>query len=741
MLVSGFCSHQLQITYWILNFMALFPIAKAIALLKATLRGLVFGVIMVSVAFAQEATPIDFSADSVTSNAETGIMVATGNVVFEQGTMMLTADKVEYDRNNGKAIASGNVVFIDDSGNTHYTDTLVLDDHFARAIAEPVISQLTDGSWVGAKSIDHSGQDGTTFETSRFTPCDCDFKNGETPAWELNTSESRHDPVTKTIYHHNVTMHIYSVPVMYFPYLSHPDWTVRRQSGLLPPRLSFSSDLGTVYAQSYYWVTGKTHDVEITPYIFSNEGEAVRTLYRQRWDQSALNARIYTGRLNTFKQDREDVAGIDADFTTVLADSWDANVKIQRASQDTFMRRYNFDESEELKLSILAEQISRTRYSRIEAYDTQDLTSDRDPDAEPTILPSIFHERYLDTSLEDLTLRLRLSAIQLDNDEATDLKRWSSELYARKDLATDYGNFEFESRLSAQYRDIETATDNSGYTGELGQGTASAGVGWSLPVAVSVLDRHAIFEPRLKFVTTKATDRTNKVPNRDSQDFRLDEANLFLLHREQGEDYNITNSRVDAGASLSMYDPYLGDVTGFVGSSVRVAGQTPDGLNAATDGDRHSDILANLTITPTSLYSISMYGRFHPRDLHLNETQIDASLYLPKTTLKASYTQLARSYFNSANEETEELTLTAYQDLGYQWTASGQLIYDMADGKRDLSESSVSVNYGGGLQDCLTVSIGYSRDTDSDRDIRPVDEVFLLFTFKHLGEVSSSSIK
>ena len=52
------------------------------------------------------------------------------------------------------------------------------------------------------------------------------------PAWELNTSETRHDPEAKTVFHKNVTMHIFDVPVMYFPYLSHPDWTVRRRSGV-----------------------------------------------------------------------------------------------------------------------------------------------------------------------------------------------------------------------------------------------------------------------------------------------------------------------------------------------------------------------------------------------------------------------------------------------------------------------------------------------------------------------------
>ena len=688
-------------------------------------------------AHAAEEQPIDFSADSVSSNAETGILTATGNVIIEQGTLRLTADLVEYDRNNESAIASGNVIFKDHNGNTHYVEILKLDDNFARAFAEPVISSLSDGSWISADRVNHDRDAGTTFDTSGFTPCDCDYANGETPAWELKTSETRYDPASKTVFHNNVTMHIFDVPVMYFPYLSHPDWTVRRRSGILPPEIRFSSDLGMTYGQSYYWVTGETHDVEITPYIFGDKGTAVRTKYRQRWDQSELNASIIGGSVNTYKQTDENVAAIDASFDTLLGNHWKTQVRVQRASQDTFLRRYKFDSSEELKTYAVTERIDRSRYSKIEAYDIQDLTSDRDPEAEPTVLPYVFHERYLDYD-DDMTVRLRLSAMQLDNDESTDLKRWSSEVYVREDTTTDIGNFIVEGRLSGQYRDIETAQNDSGYTGELGQGSAAVGVGWAMPMTFNFDDRFAILEPKVKVSTTKATDRTNKVPNRDSSDFRLDEANLFLLHREQGEDYNITNSRVDVGSSLYLYDQYLGDVTGFVGTSARISGQTPTGLNAATDNDRYSDIIANLTIQPDSLYSLSMSGRFHPRDFYLNETTVKASLHLEKTRISASYEQLSKSYFDTANEETEELVLNAYQDLGNDWEVQVKQVYDLTNDTRELSDSSVALNYASGIQDCLTISLGYNRDTDSDRDIAPVDEVFLVFNFKYLGSVSTN---
>lgn len=684
--------------------------------------------------------PIDFTADAVSSNNETGVMVATGNVVLTQGEARLSADRVEYNRDAGTAIATGNVIFKDPEGGVHYADSLKIEEGFARAFAEPVISKLADGTWVGAATVDYQKQGSTSFTTTRFTPCNCEFRDGATPAWELKSGTTRHDPEKRMVYHKHVRMHIFSVPVMYFPFLSHPDWTVRRQSGLLPPRVSYSSDLGTTYSQSYYWVTGDTHDAEITPHYFTNNGDAVSTRYRQFFDKGELDAKLIGGRLNTYKKDREDVFAIDAKFNTVIGNHWKTNARIYRASQDTFMRRYGFDSVDSLKSFISTERIDSSRYSLIEAYDIQDLRSSSEEEKEPVVSPHIFHERYIESPREDLSLRVRLSATSINNDEYTDVRRWTSEIYGHEEFETDYGYVSAEGRVSAQYRDIETATNNTGYTGELGQGSMSVGLGWSMPVAAVVADRHVIIEPKAKLVSTRASDRSNKVPNRDSSDFRLDEANLFLLHREQGEDYAQTHSRVDGGLNVSLYDQYLGDVSGFIGSSMRVSGNSPAGLNAAAENDRFSDILASLTVQPQKNLSLSWSGRFHPRDFYLNETKTSAQINFSSTKLNVSYNQLAKSFFSSANEEKEQLIITATQQLPKNWVATWSQEYDMTNDNRELEDSTFALNYGGGIQDCLTISIGYARDSTTDRDIKPIDEVFVMFNFKYLGAVSTSSL-
>ena len=61
-------------------------------------------------AYAQS-SPVQFEADKVETNQETGNLIATGNVIIIQNGSELRADKVDYNRQTGRAIATGHVIY------------------------------------------------------------------------------------------------------------------------------------------------------------------------------------------------------------------------------------------------------------------------------------------------------------------------------------------------------------------------------------------------------------------------------------------------------------------------------------------------------------------------------------------------------------------------------------------------------------------------------------------------------
>ena len=139
--------------------------------------------------YAQSA-PVQFEADQVESNQETGTLIATGNVVLVQEGAELRADRLDYDRKTESAVATGHVIYKTADGAIHMTDYLDLSDNFKMIFAEPLISDLSDGSRFTAEVAE--GEISTKIEmtSSRFTPCDCDFEAGASPIWGFESNKN-----------------------------------------------------------------------------------------------------------------------------------------------------------------------------------------------------------------------------------------------------------------------------------------------------------------------------------------------------------------------------------------------------------------------------------------------------------------------------------------------------------------------------------------------------------------------
>lgn len=188
-------------------------------------------------------------------------------------------------------------------------------------------------------------------------------------------------------------MHVLNVPVAYLPFLSHPDWTVRRRSGFLTPSFIVSSDLGFTTSVPYYQIINETSDIELTTYKYQYRGLGAKTRYRRLWDNATFYSDFYTGNVETYKKNRELVGAVDAVFDSQIGNGWNFNARLRRTSQDTFMRRYDFSDDTSLKSSIIASRVDENRYYMVEASDRQSLYAAEKDFNEPTVLPHIFMKR------------------------------------------------------------------------------------------------------------------------------------------------------------------------------------------------------------------------------------------------------------------------------------------------------------------------------------------------------------
>ena len=683
---------------------------------------------------------ISFEADTVSVNDEDGSMLAVGNVQMKQAGMTLTADEVRYNRDSDRAVANGNVVLVDADGAIHKSDMMVLDTEFTHIVAETLRSRYPDGSFFIADSGDIKTDSISVFDGSRFSPCDCEFENGETPIWDLRATSTRHNVETSTIIHRNVRMHILNLPILYLPYLAHPDWSVRRRSGFLAPSFVVNSDLGLTAFIPYYQVIDDTRDIEFTPYRYQHRGNALKTRYRQYWDNSELNAAIYTASVETYKKNRELVAAVDANYAARIGNGWNVNMRVNRASQDTFMRRYKFDSSTSLKSEVVAEKLDTERYYRVEASDIQGLSSSDTSETDPTVLPHVFYEKIGPGLRETQTVKTEISAIQVDNDEGHDMSRWTGNVELSDRIDTGGIITEVKTGIIGSYYSVQKKPAGATTkTDDMDRVTPQASIGWRAPVSLAGSSRSMVLEPRLQFAYIGGKDRSADIPNRDSADYRIDEANLFLLNRYQGYDYLRPGSRADMGVSAVANDALVGDVTGFVGASYRLSGKPSSGLTV-NDDDNLSDIVASLGINPDMPFQINWSGRLASSDFELNESRTTVSGKVRKLGYTVEHVQMAKPYFQSAASDLEEMKLSLSYDLPGGWTASGTQIWDLSNGKTRRDSSTAALKWTGGIQNCLTISLDYDRDMQSDRDISSTDQFMLTVNFKYLGSITQNDL-
>ena len=93
----------------------------------------------------------------------------------------------------------------------------------------------------------------------------CDYrKNDKCPAWELRAKNIKHDNIKKTIYYDNVVIKVYDIPIFYLPRLSHPDPSVDRRSGFLPPTFEDTKNLGAGITVPYFFAVNKDKNFTLT---------------------------------------------------------------------------------------------------------------------------------------------------------------------------------------------------------------------------------------------------------------------------------------------------------------------------------------------------------------------------------------------------------------------------------------------------------------------------------------------
>ncbi|MBP2689489.1 MAG: Organic solvent tolerance protein, partial [Deltaproteobacteria bacterium] len=219
-------------------------------------------------------SPVHMTADTLSYEEETGVVLAEGNVEMGFGTRMMRADRVRYDSTTGEADLSGKVRY-KDADEEFAFDRITINLNAETGILYNGTIRISSNSYqIASRRIEKTGKSSFLIDKGTLTTCPCDPE----PDWKF---EVRRAQVTLDQYAvgRDITFRVRGVPVLWIPWGAFPV-KMTRQSGLLLPNFSSNQSRGFTLQVPYYQVINRWSDATVTLDAMSRRGYRPEIEYR-----------------------------------------------------------------------------------------------------------------------------------------------------------------------------------------------------------------------------------------------------------------------------------------------------------------------------------------------------------------------------------------------------------------------------------------------------------------------------
>ncbi len=684
-------------------------------------------------------------ADEATYDQNAGIVTARGKVEIAHEKQVLRAETVIYDEKNDRISASGNVVMLDSTGEVRFADKAEFTNGMKDGWAEGFRMLMADNARLAAARGTRSGGVVTSLDKAVYSPCElCKKDPTRAPLWRVRAVRVIHNSENKELEYKDAVLEMYGVPVFYTPYLSHPDPTVKRRSGLLAPSYTSDSKFGYVFEVPYFWEISPSEDMTVTPHIMTDTASVLAANYRRRFSDAEIELD------GSFTQpERENslgrrVGGTDnrghffAKGMVNHDEIWRSKFQLQHASDDTYLRRYKFPSPDQqtLTTNFNTEGFKGTNYAQVSGYSFQGLRATDNPGTSPLVLPYAEYNYVSAPAANGAFLTADTSMLAVTRTEGADTRRvafnggwhlpykaWTGEVY----------------RLSASLRadayDVSDfqSTDGSINSGVTGRMMPQLKAEWRYPFVRAEGTASQVIEPVAAVVAAPNGGNPKKLPNEDSRDVEFDDTNLFSANRFTGVDRFEGGTRAVYGMNWGLYGNQGGAVEAFGGQSQRLRRDTNF---SATSGLREetSDVVGRLRVAPSDWLDMLYRFRYDPETGAARRHQFYTSFGPKALKLGVSYLFLDESGTSTEFGDREELALSFNARLTERWSMTGSILKNLASTNSGTLSEFLGVTY---QDECFTFMIRATRNFTTDRDLQPTDSLMFILIFKNLGEFTS----
>jgi LPS-assembly protein len=702
---------------------------------------------------AQDDPAVMLEADQIIDDEQARTITAEGDVQVRYQGRTMRADRLVYNLDTGVIRAVGNVEIALEDGSVTYANEVEANENMQVGAASELRARLGMNGTLAARMALRHGEGQSELRNVIYTSCPICTSGDRPPTWSLRARRAVQNRDTRTISYQGAVLEVVGVPVLYLPFIAHPDPTVGRASGFLPPEIGRNRRLGTFYEQPYYWAISPSQDLTAGIRIHGNVNPLGHLEYRKRFwsgqlefDTTFTQEQVFDTEGDTFGDQLFRYSAF-GEGRFQINDDWHWGFGVERTYDDDYLRRYDIDGAGERRGPYIGHDtrlisqlygIGQTEhsYTSVSFVGFQGLRETDTSDLLPVILPFAETEHVMRAPIVGGQLRVSANtAVLLRDDNPLTLAfegsdaRFSLGATWRKDMIFGPGMV-----LSpfAQARgdafDVETA-DGEYETFTRALGLAGAEVSWPFMRAGERFD--LIVEPVVMGAWASDDDPDPRIINEDSLAFELDDSNLFRPNAAPNYDLWEPGGRVSAGVRATARARSGESASLLFGRRWRE--QDSAGFSDENNlGGEASDWVAAVQADLGS--NLGAEARFRLDDETLDVERIDLGV----RASAGRFSGTAR-YFNideslvPTDTPNEELSAAIGVELARGWRMQFGLTRDL-DSDINLRQDIRAIYE----DDCTFLEIAYTRSETQRGTIGPDEGIQIRIGLRSLGVFGGS---